>query len=85
MWAARLRAPGIDTAQDLRDSDPGCLRALFTVVMEHLVYELRGVACLGLEELASPKQQIIASRSFAEPVFCSFESPSLSVPRTSAS
>lgn len=67
-WAAKLRALGIDTALRLRESDPPHLRALFGVVVERLVYELRGIPCLALEEIAPPKQQIIASRSFGKPV-----------------
>jgi DNA polymerase V len=34
--------------------------------MERLCYEIRGVSCLKLEEVAPPKQQIIASRSFGK-------------------
>ena len=67
-WAAKLRALGIDTALRLRESDPLHLRALFSVVVERLVYELRGIPCLALEDIAPPKQQIIASRSFGKPV-----------------
>ncbi|MFO7642173.1 MAG: DUF4113 domain-containing protein, partial [Candidatus Competibacteraceae bacterium] len=67
-WAARLRALGIATARDLRDADPKTLRRRFEVVMERIVWELRGVAGLTLEELAPPKQQILASRSFGRPV-----------------
>lgn len=67
-WAAKLRALGIDTALRLRESDPLHLRALFGVVVERLVYELRGIPCLALEDIAPPKQQIIASRSFGKPV-----------------
>ncbi len=67
-WAARLRALGITTARDLRDADPKTLRCRFGVVVERIVWELRGVACLDWADHAPPKQQIIASRSFGRPV-----------------
>ena len=67
-WSAKLEALGIDTALRLREADPPWLRSVFGVVMERIVYELRGTPCLALEEVAPPKQQIIASRSFGKPV-----------------
>ena len=67
-WSAKLEALGIDTALRLREADPPWLRSVFGVVMERIVYELRGTSCLALEEVAPPKQQIIASRSFGKPV-----------------
>lgn len=67
-WSARLEALGIDTALRLRDADPPLLRSTFGVVMERIARELRGVPCLALEEVAPPKQQIVASRSFGKPV-----------------
>ncbi|MFO1419702.1 MAG: Y-family DNA polymerase [Candidatus Competibacteraceae bacterium] len=67
-WAARLRALGLATARDLRAADPKTLRRGFGVVMERIVWELRGVACLDGAEIAPPKQTIVASRSFGRPV-----------------
>ncbi len=66
--AGQLRALGIETALQLRDSDPQWLRIRFTVVMQRLVYELRGVACLPLEEVAPPRRQLRVSRAFGRPV-----------------
>jgi DNA polymerase V len=66
-WGARLKALGIRTALELRESDPLFIRRNFGVVVERLVYELRGISCLGREEF-KPRQQIIASRSFGERV-----------------
>jgi DNA polymerase V len=60
----RLALLGIRTAADLRHADPKQLRAQFGVVMERTIAELNGMACLQLEEISPPKQQIIASRSF---------------------
>jgi DNA polymerase V len=67
-WSAKLEALGIDTALRLRDADPPLLRSAFGVVVERIARELRGVPCLALEEVAAPKQQIVASRSFGKPV-----------------
>ena len=66
-WAKQLNALGIRSAKHLRDADPNNMRKRFSVVMERLVLELRGVPCLGFEDV-SPKKQIIASRSFGERV-----------------
>ena len=67
-WAAQLHQRGLHTARDLRDADPKTLRQAFGVVLERIVWELRGVACLPLDTLPTPKQQIIASRTFGRPV-----------------
>ncbi|CAE6709521.1 Y-family DNA polymerase [Candidatus Nitrotoga fabula] len=62
--APRLATIGIHTAQDLRQANPAMLRSRFGVVMEKIVLELKGVACLDLETLTEPRQQIVCSRSF---------------------
>ena len=62
----RLKTMGVDTVLDLLKVSPQTMRLQFGVVMERLCYELRGVSCLKLEELAPPTQQIIASRSFGK-------------------
>ena len=67
-WAAQLHQRGLHTARDLRDADPKTLRQAFGVVLERIVWELHGVACLPLDTLPTPKQQIIASRTFGRPV-----------------
>jgi DNA polymerase V len=67
-WAARLRADGIATVRDLRAADPQILGRRYGVVMARIVRELRGVPCLALEQIAPPKQEILASRSFGRPV-----------------
>jgi DNA polymerase V len=55
---------GVRTVLDLATTDLKALRIQFGVVMERTASELRGVSCLELEDLADPKQQIMASRSF---------------------
>ena len=64
----QLQAHGIETVQDLRTAHTPTLRSAFGVVMEKTQRELQGTACMDLQEAASPKKQIIASRSFGQPV-----------------
>ena len=66
--ARRLADMDIHTVLDLRNTPPARVRQRFGVVMERIVCELRGVSCLGLEDITPPKQQIMASRSFGRPV-----------------
>jgi DNA polymerase V len=65
---AHLQAAGIRTVKDLRDAPSAWLRSRFGVVMERTGSELQGMSCLALEEVAPAKKQIIASRSFGQPV-----------------
>lgn len=67
--APRLHEMGIHTVKALRDADVDKLRARFSVVLERTVRELRGTSCLALEDMASPRQQIICSRSFGERIY----------------
>lgn len=62
--AARLHTLGIKNAWQLRTASPKHLRQHFSVVMERLVYELRGENCISLGDMSQPKQQIMVSRSF---------------------
>ena len=64
--AKRLQAMKIQTVFDLLQASPQLMRQQFGVVMERLCYELRGVSCLQLEEVAPAKQQIVSSRSFGQ-------------------
>ncbi|MDP2786323.1 MAG: Y-family DNA polymerase [Sulfurimicrobium sp.] len=66
--APRLGAMGIRTVLDLKRASPARIRQRFSVVLERTVAELNGVPCLGLEEVAPAKQQIVSSRSFGMPV-----------------
>lgn len=60
----RLSVMGIDTAWDLRESDPKRIRQRFSVVQERIVWELRGKSAIQLDDMSLPKQQIMVSRSF---------------------
>ena len=61
---ARLEMMGIRTVRQLRDTDAEAIRSRFSVVLERTVRELRGISCLGLEEVVPDRQQIMVSRSF---------------------
>ena len=66
-WGSKLRMIGIGNALQLRDSSPRRIRKYLSVVVERIVYELRGVACLDLNEIL-PKKNIMCSRSFANTI-----------------
>ena len=61
-----LNALGIKTAWDLASCDAWELRKRFNVIIEKTARELRGTACLELEEAAPAKQEICCSRSFGK-------------------
>ncbi|OGA22130.1 MAG: DNA polymerase V subunit UmuC [Betaproteobacteria bacterium RIFCSPLOWO2_02_FULL_67_26] len=63
-WGTRLLAMGIRSARDLALADAALLRDRFGVVMERIARELRGISCLGLEEVGADRKQIVSSRSF---------------------
>lgn len=65
----RLYGMGVQTVQDLRDSAVSRIKHEFSVVLARTVAELNGESCLTLEEVAPPKQQIVSSRSFGQPIF----------------
>ena len=66
--APRLHEIGIKTVLDLKTASPSQLRARFSVVMEKIIREINGTACIELEEINPPKKQIVSSRSFGIPV-----------------
>ncbi|MDH4466022.1 MAG: Y-family DNA polymerase [Acidovorax sp.] len=67
--AARLQTMGIRSVLHLATADLKLIRRQFGVVLERTVSELQGTSCLELDDLADPKQQIMASRSFGEMVY----------------
>lgn len=60
----KLESMGIKTVLQLADTDIRFIRKHFNVVLERTVRELRGEPCLGFEEFAPVKQEIVCSRSF---------------------
>lgn len=65
---AKLATVGVTTAGDLAALDPRIARRLLSVVGERIVYELRGISCLGLEEVAPQRKGTAVTRSFGQPV-----------------
>lgn len=64
----QLHDARIHTAYDLKVSNPATMRQKFNVIMEKTVRELNGTACLELEQIRGPKQQILSTRSFGHTV-----------------
>ncbi len=64
----KLAAVGVTTAADLAALDPRIARRLLSVVGERTVYELRGVSCMSLEEVAPDRKGTAVTRSFGQPV-----------------
>lgn len=60
----RLNEIGITSVLHLRDADIATMRTRFGVVTEKSIRELRGEACLEIEDVTPPRKQIISSRSF---------------------
>ncbi|KGF73849.1 SOS mutagenesis and repair protein UmuC [Neosynechococcus sphagnicola sy1] len=63
-----LRSVGIETAFQLRDSDPALIRQKMGVVGIRLLQELQGESCLPLDLCPMPKQETCVSRSFGRPI-----------------
>lgn len=68
--AKRLAALGIETAYDFAHGaiTPEWVRKHMSVVGLRTFQELRGEACIGLEQVAPPKKNIMVSRSFGRNV-----------------
>ncbi len=64
-FTRRLREAGIDTALQLRDADHRWVRGVRGVLGARTVLELRGVACLTLEQSPPPRQSIAHTRTFS--------------------
>ncbi|CAK7193203.1 Protein UmuC [Commensalibacter sp. Nvir] len=64
--ALRLENMSIKNAWQLRNADPKHIRNHFSVVVERTILELRGIACIDLGDLETPKKNIMTSRSFGQ-------------------
>lgn len=65
--SAQLKSCGIYTAWEFREMDPVVIRKKMGVIGERMLWELRGLSCLGLEE-PKAKKSITTSRSFGKVV-----------------
>jgi DNA polymerase V len=66
--ADRLAPHGITTARALRDMDDTKAQRVLAVTGLRIVWELRGISCLQLDELAPPKKAICCARGFGVPL-----------------
>ena len=66
--AKRLRERGIRTALDLKKVDDAWARGRITLTGLRIVWELRGIPSIVMEEVAPPKKGIMSSKSFGHPV-----------------
>ncbi|WP_430875448.1 Y-family DNA polymerase [Gilliamella sp. G0441] len=64
--AKRLQTLGIHTAWDLRQANLKQIRQQFSVVLERTVLELQGINAIELDDIATPKKNIMTSRSFGQ-------------------
>ena len=64
----QLREAGITTVLALKQLNPATVKRRWSVVLERTVHELNGTACIDLEHVPAPKQQIACTRSFGQKV-----------------
>lgn len=62
----KLQTLNIHTAWNLRQANVKQIKQQFSVVLERTVLELQGTACIELDDLSTPKQNIMTSRSFGQ-------------------
>lgn len=67
--ADKLNQMGVYSVKDLSMADPERMRECFSIVVKRTVLELQGMSCLSLDEIASPRKQIVSSRSFGTYVY----------------
>ncbi len=63
---AHLQGMNITTAWQLAQADTALIRQKFSVLVEKTARELRGTACLGLDDAVVAKQEICCSRMFGQ-------------------
>lgn len=64
----KLKRNGIRTARELRDADDGWLRTQLTITGLRTVFELRGIACIELEDPPAPRRNLMSCRGFGKTV-----------------
>ena len=64
-WGKKLRALGISSALELKNTDTKFIRNNFSIVLERIVYELRGLSCIDLN-IRTTKKSIGSSKSFGK-------------------
>jgi DNA polymerase V len=64
----RLQKWGIFTALQLCNADDKWVLKQMGVMGQRILFELRGISCLSLELVRSPRKSVLCSRSFGRPV-----------------
>jgi len=67
-YAAMLARHGVVNARQFRDLPRDWVKRKMTVGGLHTLLELRGTPCLDLEDVASARKSVVASRSFGQAV-----------------
>jgi len=67
-YSAFLHRHGIRTARQLSRAPDAWVCRHLTVVGQRIVWELRGISCIPLEQVPAPKKAIARSRAFGRPV-----------------
>lgn len=62
------KAYGIHTALALRNLPERTVRKVMTVQGHRMVMELKGIACFAFKDMIDPRKQILATRSFGQPI-----------------
>lgn len=66
--AEGLEKIGVKTVLDFWTLNPSFVRARWGVVLERTWRELHGIPCIPFEENAKPREQIVRSRAFGQPI-----------------
>ena len=67
--ADSLEAAGVNTIGDLLAKPESWIRKRYSINLLRTVNELKGQSCLDFQAEAAARQQVIASRSFGQPVY----------------
>ena len=67
-YALFLSNHGITTARELKYADEKWIRRYLTVTGARIVFELRGISCIPLEEVRLPRQGIMCAKIFGREI-----------------
>ena len=67
-WSAKLVQLGIENACELKHARDSLIKQKLNIVGLRVVHELRGMRCIGLEEVIPDKQQMMCCRSSDGPI-----------------
>jgi DNA polymerase V len=67
-YSKLLNQHGIRTALQLKNADDSWIKKKMTITGLRTVMELRGIPCIGLDDVPASKKCIMSSRSFGKPV-----------------